>query len=90
MRRAWRIAGLANFSPQVLGFTINIIRVAGFEMFHELRVWPVFVLGFRVFRSNFLFCRVFVVIGLQSMQFIEIEKPALESHALLTKIEDFY
>ena len=44
--------------------------------FHGLRVWPFFVLGFQVFHSQLLICRVFEAI--QSMMSKEVEKPAFE------------
>ena len=64
------VAGLAIFSPRVLGLFL------GFEMRHRLQVWPFLVLWFLGFHSNFQFCRVFEVI--QSMQLTEIEKPAFK------------
>ena len=57
------MAGLANFSPRVSGFTLKSYRFAGFKMCHELQVWPFFVLRFRVFHSKLLSFRVFESYG---------------------------
>ena len=43
-----RVAGLVNFSSRVSGFTFKSCGFSGFDMCHGLRVWPIFVLGFRV------------------------------------------
>ena len=64
------VAGLANFSPQVLGLFL------AFEMRHGLQVWPFLVLGFRVFHSSLQFFSGFEV--MQSMQLTKIEKPAFK------------
>ena len=54
-----QVAGLANFSPGVLGFTLKSCGFVGFGMYCGLRVWPFLVLGFQVFHSKLLFCWIF-------------------------------
>ena len=46
--RVSRVAGLANFTPRVSGFTFISSGFSGFEMCRGLRVWPYFVLEFPI------------------------------------------
>ena len=54
--------GFGQFTPRVSRSTFKLSGFSGFEMCHRLLVWPYFVLEFRVFHSEFPFCRIFEVI----------------------------